>query len=254
MNKRAPKKIPPPKKKAEGSHTNGKDDSSKIAFQRIKQMMYRNELSPGQKVRYKDLAKKLAMSPTPIVNALGRLSEVKLVNYELNRGYFIREIKEKEVRELFEVREALEVHIMPVVIKNATSEKLKFINDSFKEPIEIQSPYHRRIVLMRDLGLHLKIIEIAQNDVFQNLLKEVYERIYLGYKPEFLLDTRIDVAVKEHRSIMNAIEKKDIDVAIKNTRKHIKKSLEYMVKGIRHSEEAISNEYDSISGIGLEEL
>ena len=58
MNKRTQKKAPPKKKSAITNSTN-RDDSSEIAFQKIKQMMYRNELSPGQKVLYKDLAKKL---------------------------------------------------------------------------------------------------------------------------------------------------------------------------------------------------
>ena len=247
MSKRTTKKAPPKKKSAITNSTN-RDDSSEIAFQKIKQMMYRNELSPGQKVLYKDLAKKLDMSATPIVNALGRLSELKLVKYELNRGYFIRAINETELSELFEAREALETHILPEVIKRTTSDKLKTINDAFKERVDILSPYHRRLVLMRDLGLHLKIIEIAQNNVLKTILKEVFERIYLGYKPEYLLNERINVAVKEHRSIMDAIEKKDVAGAVENARKHIQNSLAYMIKGI-HREETISKEYDKISSI-----
>ena len=46
-----------------------------------------NETSPGQKIAYGDLAKRLGMSTTPIIQALKRLDEQGLVRYEPNRGY-----------------------------------------------------------------------------------------------------------------------------------------------------------------------
>ena len=244
MRKKTKNDITAKKKKtrASSSSSNG-DISSEIAFQKIKQMMYQNILSPGQKIIYQDLAKKLNLSITPIVNALGRLSMLKLVSHELNRGYFVRMINENETRELYKAREALETFIIPEVVEKMNSKKLNAIKSAYKEHIIIKSPYHRRLVLMRDLGLHLKIVEVAGNTVIYDMLKEIFERIYLGYKPEYLVDERIKSVVKEHRAILDALESRDVDGAIESTKKHINNGMDYVLTSI-YKEEEFLKEYD----------
>ena len=56
------------------------------AFRRIKQLILNQEVIPGQKLVYDDLAKRLKMSRTPIINALNRLEQLGLVVSESNRG------------------------------------------------------------------------------------------------------------------------------------------------------------------------
>ena len=230
------------KTRASSSSSNG-DISSEIAFQKIKQMMYQNILSPGQKIIYQDLAKKLNLSITPIVNALGRLSMLKLVSHELNRGYFVRMINQDEARELYKAREALEIFIIPEVIKKMDPEKLNSIKSAYNEHVTEKTPFHRRLVLLRDLGLHLKIVEVAGNTVIYDMLKEIFERIYLGYKPEYLVDERIKSVVKEHRAILDALESRDVDGAIESTKKHINNGMDYVLTSI-YKEEEFLKEYD----------
>jgi DNA-binding GntR family transcriptional regulator len=252
MKKKATKATSPKEKnnlnslsssKPSKKSSNNKDITSEVAFQKIKQMMYRNELSPGQKIIYQDLARRLDLSITPIINALGRLSMAKLVNHEVNRGYFVRMITENETRELYKAREALEIYIIPDVIANLDSKQLNSIKSAFKDHVVVNSPYHRRVVLLRDLSLHLKIVEIAGNTVIYDLLKSIFERIYLGYKPEYLVDERIKAVVKEHRAILNALEKRNVNDAIEWTKKHIKSGMNYVLESILN-EETLLQEYD----------
>jgi DNA-binding GntR family transcriptional regulator len=225
-----------------------KDISSDFAFQKIKQMMYRNELAPGQKIIYKDLAKRLNLSITPVVNALGQLEMAKLVSHEINRGYFVRMINENETRELYNAREALETFIIPDVVENMDTKKLDLIKNALNEHVAINSSYHRRVVLLRDLSLHLQIVEIAKNAVIHDLLRSIFERIYLGYRPEYLINERIKSNLNQHRAILNALEKRNVNDAIELTRKHIKNGMDYVIKSI-YTEEEVLKEYDYISGI-----
>ena len=45
-------------------------DLAQIAFDGIRRMLFLEEIAPGEKLRYRDLAKRLGMSPTPVVQAL----------------------------------------------------------------------------------------------------------------------------------------------------------------------------------------
>ena len=61
---------------------NRKGEAVNESIQRIKNMMYYKELSPGQRLIYGDLAKKLNMSVTPIVHALNRLEYSVIVDFD----------------------------------------------------------------------------------------------------------------------------------------------------------------------------
>ena len=93
-------------------------------YLKIKEMIYFNQLAPGQKLIYSDLAKRLGVSVTPVVQALNRLETSKLVRYTPNKGYFVGEITETEAVQLYQAREALEIYIMPTVIQNLDPKKL----------------------------------------------------------------------------------------------------------------------------------
>ena len=53
-----------------------------IAVKRIKEMIFHNEVVPGQKLICTDLAKKFNMSNTPIIQALNRLQLFGIVYSE----------------------------------------------------------------------------------------------------------------------------------------------------------------------------
>jgi len=95
-------------------------------YKKIKEMMYSNELAPGQKLIYQQLAQKLNVSITPVIQALNRLKDSNLVECIPNKGYLVREITEKEVIELYEVRAALTQPVVAEIdwILKETSENL----------------------------------------------------------------------------------------------------------------------------------
>lgn len=242
------KNISKTKKTKNALDSNEKEVSSEIAFQKIKQMMYQNYLKPGQKILYHDLAKKLNLSITPIGHALGKLSIMKLVSYELNRGYFVRMINTEETKELYAAREALETYIIPEVIKKLTQKKLKAIKSGYKSYDNSNGQVNPRMLLMRDLGMHLKIAEIAGNTVICELLEGIFERIYLGYRTDFLSQERINLNIKQHRSIIDALEKRDVDRAIECTKEHIKTGMNFILRTIRSEDDFFSGVSDFAVG------
>jgi DNA-binding GntR family transcriptional regulator len=75
------------------------EDSSQIAYHGIRRMLYSKELTPGQKIAYRDLAEKLQLSPTPIIQALKWLELQGFVYHEPKRGYSMAPFSLKEIEE-----------------------------------------------------------------------------------------------------------------------------------------------------------
>jgi len=206
------------------------------AYQKIKEMIYYNQLAPGQKLIYSNLAEKLHKSITPIIQALNRLEKARLVTYVPNKGFFVGEITEAEAVQLYQAREALEIYILPAVIENFKPTTLDDIRSD--EVFQKYEGPNRRMLFLHDAQFHLKIAEYARNEVILQLLKDVFERIYLKYRPEFLDHATEKAALKEHREILQALAKGDLAEVTAMVKGHTNSGLVRIVESLRASESA----------------
>ena len=70
------------------------------AYTNIRRMLLLNEIIPGQRLRYRDLADQLEMSPTPVAQALNWMAFQGLVCHEPNRGYYVKPLSMNDIDEL----------------------------------------------------------------------------------------------------------------------------------------------------------
>ncbi|RJR21826.1 MAG: GntR family transcriptional regulator [Desulfobacteraceae bacterium] len=202
-------------------------------YQKIKEMIYCNQLAPGQKLIYNDLAKRLGVSMTPVVQALNRMENSSLVKYMPNKGYFVGEITESEVEQLFHAREALEIYIVPSVIANLNATSLDEIQQAFSTHREAYDSRHNRGLILLDAKFHLKIAAFARNQVIYKMLKDIYEQLYLKYPQQYISDDRAKQVVAEHRIILKALRKKDVAEAVEAIREHVKGGMSHVIRGLK---------------------
>jgi len=204
-----------------------------VAFRKIKEMMYHHEIVPGQKLLYQELAQKLNMSVTPIVQALNRLQLLNIVYSERNKGFYVGEADPVEAKELFIAREALETYVVPAVIENLTDKRISAIERAMKEHTRgVSVPQYRRILMIKDTNFHLKIIECAENKVVYNMCKLLLEQIYLKYRPEYMREPRLAKAAEEHETIMESLRKRDVRKTKRLVKQHIKRGREHVVSSL----------------------
>ena len=77
-----------------------KSDLTYKAYHAIRKMLFYNEIQPGQKIKYKDLANRIGVSMTPVIQALKWLEFRNIVRHEANKGYYINEVSLKEIKEI----------------------------------------------------------------------------------------------------------------------------------------------------------
>jgi len=204
-----------------------------LAYKRIKEMMYNHEIVPGQKLLYQELAKKLRMSITPIIQALNRLQLFNIVYTERNKGYYVGEADPLEAEELFIAREALETFLVPTIIAKLTDEKLESIERAMKEHVKaVSAPVYRRALLIIDTNFHLAIIKCADNRVLYDMCKNIFERVYLKYRPEYMKEDRLKEAAREHRQLFEALRQRDGRKTKQLIRQHIRAGRKHVVESL----------------------
>src|SRR5271166_3309088 len=78
------------------------------AYERLVAAIADGTLAPGQRIRQEELGRALGVSRQPISHALQLLKQQKLVEENGRRGLIVSEIDAAKVRELYQVRSALD--------------------------------------------------------------------------------------------------------------------------------------------------
>ena len=202
-------------------------------YQKIKEMLYLNELTAGQRIIYRDLSKRLGVSITPIIQALNRLEASGFVSCTPNTGYIVNEITETEAIELFEAREALETYLMPKVINNLREEKLDSIRAAYQKEIQGAGHLSGRRLAFLDAKFHLNLAELANNEFILKTLKDIFEKLYLKYRPEFVGQMSLGKILNEHRTLFKALRRKDVVAATEAMKKHTESAKQRFLEVLR---------------------
>ncbi len=95
----------------------------------IREAIATGALAPGQRLQQETLASALGVSRIPVRSALMQLEAEGLVTFRPGRGAVVRSLTPDQVREIYEVRELLEVHALRKSMATMTPERLDRIRD-----------------------------------------------------------------------------------------------------------------------------
>jgi len=213
--------------------TKSDKSASDYAYKAIKEMMAQYILVPGQKIAYDQLAEKLNLSKTPIINALNRLERENFVTAIQNRGFFIKDISLKEYDELYRIREALELLAIEESINYGSQENLRKAEEAMIAHKNFNDESLSRKRYSLDAIFHLKIAEMSGNSNLIRLLKHVLEQIYLRQKIERVSPNRLQKTPKEHQEIFEAIKEKNVEKAKKKMSIHIENAKKAALEAIQ---------------------
>jgi len=77
---------------------------------KIKELIFRQEITPGQKLQHEFLSEKLKVSTTPVREAINRLVQEGYLKNMPRKGYYLNETTVDEAEELYLFRELLEAY------------------------------------------------------------------------------------------------------------------------------------------------
>lgn len=197
------------------------DDFTREAYIGIRRMFFVNEIGPDQKISYGDLAKKLGMSTTPVIQALKRLEDQGLVRHEPNRGYYTESISLKEIIEIYEFRELIETSLLPKTIAGMNKKKLKILKKALDNHLDAVRDIYLKERLLRDMEFHLVLAGLSQCTIQINTLKSLFDLLYLKYRGNILFVTPMDTVDSEHIKIYDHIADSNLDGATRILKQHI---------------------------------
>ena len=145
----------------------------------IRDEILRGQLRPGTPLSRRRLARELGMSVLPVTDALRRLEGDGLVESRARAGTRVRVPSEKDVRELYELREALETQSARLFAERATpAQRLELrrlgaqVDALFgRLAADASDPAFRYEVHSRHVELHMRIADHAGSGILRQMIE-----------------------------------------------------------------------------------
>lgn len=203
--------------------------ASDRAYRTLLEEIQAGALRPGTVLAEVEQAARLGVSRTPLREALGRLAADGLVAQASPRVTVVTDIDAGDIRELFEVRRALEETAARLAAARGDAGAFAALADEFAhiEPAAQADAYYALIARFDEA-----LDRAVANDYLTGALRTV--RTHLVRVRRLARDNpgRLAASVGEHRLIAAAIAGRDADLAAHATHVHLHNALDSILDSL----------------------
>ena len=204
-----------------------------VVFNTLRQAILRGELKPGERLMEIQLANKLGVSRTPIREAIRKLELEGLVLMIPRKGAEVAEITEKNMRDVLEVRKALEELAVQLACEKITDEEIEEMKKAAEEFKMILKSKDITEIAEADVRFHDIIYMATDNQKLIHLLNKLREQMY-RYRVEYLKNPDVhEQLTQEHEEIVYHIKRREKVEATAVTCQHIDNQVSTVTDKIR---------------------
>lgn len=185
-------------------------------------------LKPGDRLMENQLADDLGVSRTPIREAMRQLEIDGYVIMIPRRGTYVSDLTMRDINEVFEIRATLEALAGQLAAKRITPEEIEQLKNLLAQ-IETIAQQKKTLeqmddIVKYDMQFHEILYQASRNKRLVDIISNLREQVRRFRKVSMSFHGRIFETIKEHRAIVQAIEKQDADEARLMAKLHIEKS------------------------------
>jgi DNA-binding GntR family transcriptional regulator len=199
------KKIEPPR------------NLTRLAYDSIKAYILHEEFDDEARLTEDALSRQLGISKSPVREALNSLNTEGLIRIEARRGAYLRTFSTQEVKDLYNLREVLEVYAVGVA--QLTPSVLAELRESVRRMRRALKIKDKMSHIEEDTRFHDLIASAAGNAELCRVLANIQSQIWLCRRKTYNLSS--SSAPHAHQMILDALEKDDRDGAQAAMRSHI---------------------------------
>lgn len=210
------------------------------------QMILNGQYHGGQRIVTESIAKECGVSHTPVREALGVLAGMGLLSQHPNRSATVRQLTRQDIREISQVRVALECLAVRLSVSHLDRAKCLRLWQRFDELMDcVDDPTLVAKAIELDSTFHDMIAEACGNQFLQSELKrlkglfralrDLAWQAHVQEKPSL---QRVHQETKEHRLIMHYLLAGDGRMAARAMARHIKGGIHYWMKLIPRTGES----------------
>lgn len=204
-----------------------------VVFNTLRKAILTGQLKPGERLMEVHLASRLGVSRTPIREAIRKLELEGLVIMIPRRGAEVARITEKSLKDVLEVRRALDALSVELACDRITQKDLGRLLEACGTFERAVREGDASVIASEDVALHDIIVEATGNVRLQQLVNNLSEQMYRFRFVYIKEESQHDNLIAEHREIYESIVSRDKERAAAAARLHIDNQERSIIRQIR---------------------
>jgi DNA-binding GntR family transcriptional regulator len=191
-------------------------------YRALREAIIASDLAPGQRISENELAERLAVSRTPIREALIRLRDERFVRIVPQLGTFVTPISVAAVEDAQFIRESLECAAVRIAAVEADDADLAALDGLIRRQAEVsERGDHARFAVLDD-EFHAAICQLAGRPVAWEVAERVKGHLNRVRRLSLPQPRYLEEMVAEHREVLEALKQGDPDAAETALRHHLR--------------------------------
>ncbi|AIJ24784.1 MULTISPECIES: GntR family transcriptional regulator [Amycolatopsis methanolica group] len=196
------------------------------------------EQIPTGKLNQVQVAKQLGVSRMPIRAAIPELVAEGLLEPLAGGGVAVRELTAPDVRQVYDVRMALETKAVRIVAEQGTDESVRHIQQVVDRHLPVFTSYDTAKLLAADREFHMSILTATDNSHFQRAIVPVWSIVERAMVSVMHIRHVFDSAWHEHAEVARALVERDPDAAEAAMHQHLSRAADKLATSIAESAES----------------
>ncbi|MGL4606089.1 MAG: GntR family transcriptional regulator [Eubacteriaceae bacterium] len=201
-----------------------------IVFETIRRAIITGELKPGQRLMEVQLAEEMGVSRTPVRESIRKLELEGLVKMVPRKGAYVTPMSVNDLKEMMEIRRALEGLAAELAAKNASKEEVEELYLANKKFGEAALKNDEEGIINYDMDIHEIIYRASGNMKLLQMINSLREQMQ-RFRAEYVhrIEDKTPL-VNQHMEIIKMIESRDGTSAKSAANEHIFSTGDSMLK------------------------
>ena len=216
-------------------------------YERIKEAIQDGRIKPGQRLVQDALARQLGISRSPVREAIVRLGQEGFIHLEPHRGAVVRPVTDREMDQIYQIRQLLEPFAAAEASALATDEEIGRLVEVQREAERQRDALNPGQVFWVNGEFHRVLVAPCRNEVLVGLLASLWERQVTFRAFAMYAERRgaMDHMLSEHQGILDAFRSR--------RQERVRTLVDYHIRDARIATEKAAAQRDSeASDAGLD--
>ncbi len=204
-----------------------------LVLDAIREAIINGSLKPRERLMEIQLAEELGVSRTPIREALRKLELEGFIVMIPRKGAYVADISFKDIADVYEIRAALEGLAAALAAERITDEELEEMERFLVGKAEAIANNDMDKLVDVDTRFHELIYQASRNDRLSNIINNLREQIQRCRVTSLSVPGRMQQSLQEHRTIVEAIQSRDTQLARQVAQDHIENAENIMMESLK---------------------
>jgi DNA-binding GntR family transcriptional regulator len=198
-----------------------------IAAGELRAAIVRGDLAPGAKIPQELTAQQLGISLIPVREALKTLTTEGLVTYQPQRGYFVTELPDQSIEQIYAVRSLLESETERLAVPRLGPEQTGAMRAHLRTQQRAAEDHDAVAMISANRSLHFTIFDRCENRWLVRFVTQLWDSVdpyrVLLYRRMWLDRSQWPLAneiLAEHDRIITALEQGRTERALRLLEQH----------------------------------